>query len=291
MTMQAGVFNSTQGDSLDDILGVRSDTVRAPVSLPETYKPQDFTEPCPKCRGTGRFTSYTGRAMGQCFTCKGAGKRAFKTSRETRQRNTENAADRVARKAAQAIEDFKIVYPEIWAWMDGSDFPFAVSLRQALGKWGALTDNQITAAQNCIAKLNAAKEASKARVENAPTISMDKIEAAFATARANGLKKLKVRFAGLTFSPAKADSSNAGALYVKDGTEYLGKVLNGKFVAVRSCGDERQARVIEVAADPKAAAVAYGKLTGSCSCCGRELTDPDSVAQGIGPVCATKFGW
>ena len=36
-------------------------------------------------------------------------------------------------------------------------------------------------------------------------------------------------------------------------------------------------------------AAAYGFATGYCLCCGRELTDPKSVAMGIGPVCANKF--
>jgi histidine ammonia-lyase len=37
------------------------------------------------------------------------------------------------------------------------------------------------------------------------------------------------------------------------------------------------------------AAAAYGKATGTCSCCGRELTDPVSIANGIGPICADKW--
>lgn len=36
--------------------------------------------------------------------------------------------------------------------------------------------------------------------------------------------------------------------------------------------------------------VAYGRETGNCACCGRELTNPESVALGIGPICASKFG-
>lgn len=42
--------------------------------------------------------------------------------------------------------------------------------------------------------------------------------------------------------------------------------------------------------DPAAAIIAHGKLTGICGCCGRTLTDPDSIEAGIGPVCAKKFG-
>jgi len=41
--------------------------------------------------------------------------------------------------------------------------------------------------------------------------------------------------------------------------------------------------------DPQGAASADGLLTGRCSCCGRELTDPTSIALGIGPVCIGKF--
>lgn len=37
------------------------------------------------------------------------------------------------------------------------------------------------------------------------------------------------------------------------------------------------------------AAKAYGRATGTCCCCGRELTDPASIEDGIGPICATKF--
>jgi hypothetical protein len=45
----------------------------------------------------------------------------------------------------------------------------------------------------------------------------------------------------------------------------------------------------EFDADPLAAAVKYGKLSGRCCSCGRDLTDPASIEAGIGPVCATKF--
>jgi hypothetical protein len=34
---------------------------------------------------------------------------------------------------------------------------------------------------------------------------------------------------------------------------------------------------------------AFGKLTGICVRCARYLSDPDSVAAGIGPVCAKKI--
>lgn len=38
-----------------------------------------------------------------------------------------------------------------------------------------------------------------------------------------------------------------------------------------------------------AAAKEYGKLYGMCCICGRTLTNEESIAQGIGPICAEKF--
>lgn len=37
--------------------------------------------------------------------------------------------------------------------------------------------------------------------------------------------------------------------------------------------------------------IAYGRQLGKCGACGRTLTDPDSIAAGIGPVCAGNMGW
>jgi len=45
---------------------------------------------------------------------------------------------------------------------------------------------------------------------------------------------------------------------------------------------------IDAATDPLAAAIAYGRETGSC--CGRELTNKVSIDLGIGPICREKWG-
>lgn len=37
-------------------------------------------------------------------------------------------------------------------------------------------------------------------------------------------------------------------------------------------------------------AQAIGKLWGFCCICGRMLTNPESIENGIGPICAEKFG-
>lgn len=43
--------------------------------------------------------------------------------------------------------------------------------------------------------------------------------------------------------------------------------------------------------DPKAAAGAYGIESGKCGICGRTLTVPESIEQGIGPVCLARVSW
>lgn len=45
----------------------------------------------------------------------------------------------------------------------------------------------------------------------------------------------------------------------------------------------------EFETDPLAAAKKYGKLSGRCCSCGRDLTDPESIEAGIGPRCAERF--
>jgi hypothetical protein len=46
-----------------------------------------------------------------------------------------------------------------------------------------------------------------------------------------------------------------------------------------------------IQADPKQAALQYGHQIGRCSVCNRTLTDENSIAAGIGPICAGKRGW
>jgi hypothetical protein len=45
-----------------------------------------------------------------------------------------------------------------------------------------------------------------------------------------------------------------------------------------------------IKANQREAAALFGRLTETCGRCGRDLSDDDSRARGLGPVCATK-GW
>ena len=56
-------------------------------------------------------------------------------------------------------------------------------------------------------------------------------------------------------------------------------------------GTRRGVVLDAIAADPQAASTRYGQEIGACGVCGRTLTDEDSRARGIGPICADKMGW
>lgn len=78
-----------------------------------------------------------------------------------------------------------------------------------------------------------------------------------------------------------------------------GKWTGYVFVKVQASDDfhnirGREARehiVNEIAKDPEAAMLLYGRELGKCGHCGRTLTDEDSRARGIGPICAGKVAF
>jgi hypothetical protein len=252
-----------------------------------------FLEPCQKCRGLGYFrgAGYTRR---QCFGCKGKGHLVRKTSPEAR------AKAKQARKNAQAgkVASWRSQHAEVCAWIDAAaarGFDIARSFQQGLAKYGSLTDKQLAAAERLAAedarRAIARKAAAKALEATAKVVTVAKIEEAFANARAKGVKIPKLRLDTFRFSPAAATSENAGAIYVKEGDDYLGKIVGGKFLRTFRCDEATEARVVVAASDPEAAAVAYGKRFGSCAVCNRELSNAESIERGIGPICAERFGW
>lgn len=273
------------GDELAKLFGGTAEPTRVPVTPPASYKPRDFTEPCGKCRGSGRFGNF-----GKCFACNGKGGKSYKTSHATRAKARVSREDKLDAK----IEAFKTEQPAAYAWMlaNTGKFEFATSLWNALRTYGSLTDGQLAAVVKCMAR-DAERTAARAteraeREANAPAITVAKIEEAFAAATAAGKVRLKLTLDAFTFKPAR---KHPGTLYVTEGGQYLGKIAGGKFVCTRECKPEQSERIIAAAADPEAAAVAFGKRTGSCSCCGRELTNAESIDRGIGPICAEKYGW
>ncbi len=280
------VSMSDFNDPLDDILGspVRFAPVVPRMSVPAA---EMHFEKCYKCGGTGQVR------WGKCFACNGKGGKSFKQDYQTRAHNRELAADRKVRTQESIKEAFAARYPAESAWIAAKEgsFDFARAMGEAVVKYGDLTDRQLAAVRSCMARDAARQEEYVARKANAPVVTIEAIEAAFSKAVASGVRSPKLRLDSFVFSPAKAHSANAGAIYVKEGDTYLGKIMGGKLHRAFACTDEQQAKIVTVAADPASAAKAYGKRYGSCSVCGRELTDGNSIDAGIGPICASKYGF
>lgn len=119
--------------------------------------------------------------------------------------------------------------------------------------------------------------------------------APFLTARAKGARRLTMRFSDAILKLNKTGDS----IWVLSATEkvegdyglqpkYLGKVTPSRLDS--RIPDSVKETLVAAAADPLTAAIRYGKETGFCSCCGRELTNKESIRLGIGPICREKFG-
>ena len=158
---------------------------------------------------------------------------------------------------------------------------FAKSLVEQFSKRGSLSENQTGAAVAMLMKV----KASKAARAEAPTVDLSNVAEMFSKAH-EAIKTPKFRFEDLVISRAPDHGVNAGALYVKIEGEYAGKVKDGKWFG----SQDILPKLEQISKDPLSAAVAYGRRTGSCACCGRDLTRHDSIERGIGPICAERFG-
>ena len=127
-----------------------------------------------------------------------------------------------------------------------------------------------------------------------PAYDFSGIVNAIEAAQDRGLKRITMRFSDFIVKPSKY----AGKMYVfsheKEINQWgtLSNIYLGWITTTETNLGEIDLikRVQSVADDPYAAAQLYGQQTGSCSCCGRELTNSLSIELGIGPICREKFG-
>jgi hypothetical protein len=120
-------------------------------------------------------------------------------------------------------------------------------------------------------------------------VDVSEMLAAMARAREGGISAPVLRLGDFSFAMAPAGGVNPGAVYVKRGRAYLGKIVAGRFRPVAGCDLETAFAILAAAVRPLAAAVAYGRATGRCSCCGRPLTNDVSIRLGIGPICRGRY--
>lgn len=125
----------------------------------------------------------------------------------------------------------------------------------------------------------------------------NKVLTKFQTASENGIKKPKINLVdttadhkfALTFNPQQSTTC------IKYNNLFCGSVTTeGKYLhspKLKVMLDGAQVAVLSnLVTNLEEELQAYGMRTGECSCCGRELTNPTSIALGIGPICADNYG-
>lgn len=150
---------------------------------------------------------------------------------------------------------------ELAAWLREQTWSsFAQSLASYHARTGKLTDKQIAAATSMRNKV-------ETRERSGPITSDHEVE--------------ERTFYLVDGTFYRIQKSRHGRLYAKEFDPstaswfYVGKEPWSLF------SDENKLAIEDAAA--------FGHRFGSCIVCGRELTDPASVAAGIGPVCAKRF--
>lgn len=275
-------------DSFIDSLADAPVEARAPRADAERYT-------CGQCAGTGLWQGGRTNRHGnnKCLACKGKG--YFTTAPRVRERNRAAAANRKASAQAGAQadnitaiggEDMLALLADAARW---SEFASSLMAQHRNGKtW---SEKQVGSIARMLAKLTAKADAKKAeRSRTQAAVDLAPIRTMFEAAVASGYKRPTYRAEGLVINRAPDHGNNPGALYVKSAEgEYLGKVLGTTFTPARG-GAAATTGLLAIAADPLGAAVRYGNRTGTCACCGRKLTKGESIARGIGPICAARWG-
>ena len=247
----------------------------------------DASFPCPSCKGRGKFVSYTGRVVGDCFKCKGKGQVGARVAGAAKAKATREANVLAFRNE----HDAEVRYAQRRA----EKSTFYAGLLEKLDTYGSWTDGQVALIRrDMVADEEFRAKKAAEREENAPVVDLTAIDALFAKATENAIKRPIFRTETLTLKKAASTGRNPGALYVTDTATdaYLGKLVNGKFFSAGGTIDavETAASLQAIAIDPTSEAIKYGRKFGNCGCCGRFLVNPVSILAGIGPVCASKWG-
>ena len=175
------------------------------------------------------------------------------------------------------------------------DQAFGRSLVGGISKYGSLTEKQATWVQVLIDRASQPKPVAAPAVE----VQMAGVQALFEVA-SKSLKRPKIRLMTADGTPvvlalAGEKSKYAGQVMLTDGgpfglNRWFGRIEGSHFHAARAATQEVTGLRTSLSADPTSVISGYGRLTGACALCGRDLTDQTSVDRGVGPVCAKNFG-
>jgi len=185
---------------------------------------------------------------------------------------------------AKAKEEAEVADLAAWlrtqTWSD-----FAVSLAKWHAEKGFLSPKQIASGSSMRAKIVAreTKKVEEKVADDSDPIDLSDLPSGY-YAVPGGETRLKIRVA----RPTK-NSRWFGYIFVSDGAEYGQRKNYGRQAPEANYSGKIRDELKAVLADPHEALTAYGKLTGTCGSCGRMLEDENSIAAGIGPICARKW--
>lgn len=262
--------------------------------IPAAAKGTQVKHPCGQCAGTGRYQgARIHQPKSECFACRGKG--YFLTSAQDRAKSRASAVSRKERDMADNREtnftnfgeEFFTALRDIESWNT-----FAADLMTDHRAGKLLHQNRVRAAQSMLVKVAQKREAQAVAAAAAvKQVDLSPIREMFNAAVNAGMKKPSYRAEGLKLTLAPAHGANAGALYVVqlDADAYQGKIMGTDYKPVRDAAAATYDALLRIAASPLEAAVRYGRVTGTCACCGRKLDNALSVELGIGPICRQKW--
>lgn len=243
---------------------------------------------CETCSGTGTAQRADETFCGECF---GGGWVPVPTSWRSRFGQVATtvipsggrpAGGGPSRPAMATYDPSLIEWLAKQTWSD-----FAQSLAEQAKRTGRLSPAQVASATSMKAKCEAREAAKRTeRAVEAKSSDEDPLDLSHVPsglyAVPGGDTRLKVQIDNVR--KGKWD----GWVFVKDAAVYG----EGRRYGSQKPGQYYKGQITEalrvIAADPMAAAAAYGQLTSTCGRCGRPLEDKDSVARGLGPDCAKK---
>lgn len=286
-------------DDLSDIAGINDLGAGSPTTPSTKPAKVQETYPCESCHGTGKYRGVrVHQQEDKCFACKGKG--FYVKSYADRMAGRAKRAASKAKQVERMQAEFEASNPGFIAKVRTDLLPWNAFAAELLGQFeakGWLSSGQVDSLQRQLDK-NDARQAERAAKKQAEAtaivnnpVDTSAIRELFDRAKAKGLKKPGLWYGDLKISEAPSHGANAGSLYVKQGGQYVGKITGAKFLA--SWGVKQLPileALLEIAKDPAEVLRVKGRETGTCCCCGRELTDPESIAAGIGPICATNWG-
>ena len=215
-----------------------------------------------------------------------------------------------------SASDRDLVYDNVTEYLETEEitFEFLVKVRDAyLESDDMLTVGQVKGVINCI-RASLAKEEDTLFRTNVKEI-VEFYDRTFSQAKK---PKLTIAWEGKDYRITRAPltGKNAGSLYVKEinmeknyspadlqaqgitpnqwGSydSYLGKIDSTGEVDRRLERNTLATEMLQdLAEDPQAAVVRFGRLRGQCAICSRVLDRQDSIERGIGPVCAGMIGF